>query len=166
MKVAVEAIRIDPMQAEDLDEVLRIEAASFSEPWTREMFQAELLPSVSLALVVRSAEGAFLGYFFAAVLDDIVHISNIAVDPRVRGRGIGKALLRVALTQAAERGARTATLEVRASNDAAQALYRHYGFTVVGRRRRYYTAPVEDALIMCLDPLDVAAPVSGEGEKA
>ena len=158
--------RIDPMQPEDLDDVLRIEAVSFSEPWTRTMFEAELGHGVSLALVARTAEGEFVGYVCGALVGEVLHINNVAVDPRVRGRGVGKTLVRSVLSGASRRGARAATLEVRASNLAAQVLYRHCGFKVVGRRRRYYTAPVEDALIMSLDYLDDASPGPPQGEKA
>ena len=75
-------------------------------------------------------------------------------------------ILLSALAHASCQGAKTASLEVRASNRTAQALYRHFGFALVGRRRRYYTGPVEDALIMCLDQLDEAVSARLEGEKA
>lgn len=154
------------MRPEDLEEVLRIEAASFSQPWTPEMFQAELTPGTSLALVARSDEDKLLGYLCGSVVGGEFHINNIAVDPRFRCQGIGGKLLLSALAQASQHGAKTAYLEVRASNLAAQALYRHLGFTVVGRRRCYYTGPVEDAFIMCLDRLDAAVGSRSEGERA
>ena len=150
------AFRIEQMQPEDLDQVLRVEAASFAEPWTREMFQQGMIPGVSLALVARSGEDELWGYLCGSVVVGEFHIDNIAVDPRVRRQGVGKKLLLSALREAARAGAKVASLEVRASNVTAQALYRCFGFTVVGRRRRYYTGPAEDALIMSLDPLDEA----------
>lgn len=142
------------MQLEDLEAVLRIEAVSFTEPWSREMFQEELVPEISLVLVARSEDATILGYLCGSVVEGAFHISNVAVDPGVRRQGVGRELVRSALAQACGRGAVTATLEVRASNLTAQALYRDFGFIVVGRRRRYYTKPVEDSLIMCLDRLD------------
>ncbi|MFQ5533040.1 MAG: ribosomal protein S18-alanine N-acetyltransferase [Candidatus Methylomirabilales bacterium] len=154
------------MRPEDLDGVLRIEATSFTEPWTREMFQAEMIPGVSLALVVRSEEDEVLGYLFGSVAGGEFHISNIAVDPRVRRQRVGRNLLLVALDEASRRGAQTASLEVRASNLAAQALYTHVGFTVVGRRRRYYTGPVEDAVIMYLPHVGTAVGTQQEGERS
>ena len=159
---------IEELQPEDLEAVLRIEAASFTHPWTREMFQAELAPEISLVLVARAEDGTVLGYLFGTVLEGVLHISNVAVDPRVRRQGVGRQLVGSALARGSRRGAQTATLEVRVSNLTAQALYRAFGFTVVGRRRRYYTGPVEDGLIMCLDGLGdaVEARSRARGEKA
>ena len=158
--------RIEEMRLEDLEAMLHIEAASFTEPWTREMFQAELVPGISLVLVARSEDEAVLGYVCGSIVEGTFHISNVAVDPRVRRQGVGKTLVRSALAQASRQGAASATLEVRASNRTAQALYQEFGFSVVGRRRRYYTRPVEDGLIMGLDGLDEAIKARLEGEKA
>lgn len=154
------------MRPEDLDAVLRVEVASFSQPWTRGMFEAELIPGVSLALVARSDEDTLLGYLCGSIVEDELYISNVAVDPRVRRRGVGKKLLLFALVEASQHGARTAALEVRASNQAAQSLYQHFGFIVVGRRRRYYTGPVEDAVIMFLDRLETAVTLHAENKGA
>jgi ribosomal-protein-alanine N-acetyltransferase len=156
------------MQSEDLEEILRIEAASFSQPWTREMFQTELSPGMSLALVARSEGegGELLGYLCGWVVRDEFHINNVAVEPEYRQQGIGKRLILEALTRAVKRGARTASLEVRASNVAAQVLYRRLGFTVVGRRRRYYSEPVEDALLMRRDHLEGLLDPNLRGKKA
>ena len=87
---------------------------------------------------------------FWLVLDEI-HINNVAVRPPLRGVGIGSALLHRALAEAKELGARRATLEVRASNEAARRLYERLGFYVAATRRNYYTNPVEDALILWRD---------------
>lgn len=162
------AFRIQEMRPEDLEEVLRIETASFSQPWSREMFQAELSPGISLALVARSEGegGALLGYLCGWVVRDEFHINNVAVELKYRQRGIGKRLILEALNRAVQRGARTASLEVRASNVAAQEVYRRLGFTVVGRRRRYYTDPVEDALIMRRDHLADFLDPTLRGKKA
>lgn len=157
-------IRIEEMRPEDLEAILRIEEASFEEPWTREMFQAELAPEISLVLVARSEDDTILGYLCGSLVEEMFYISNVAVHPRVRRQGVGRKLLSSALAQASRRGAETATLEVRASNVKAQALYRDFGFTVVGRRRWYYTRPVEDGLIMCLYGLNKV--VNEQGEKA
>ena len=80
-----------------------------------------------------------------------MHINNLALRPQFRAQGIGTALLRHALAEARGLGARRATLEVRASNDAARRLYGRLGFYVAGTRRNYYTSPVEDALILWRD---------------
>ncbi len=154
------------MQPEDLEPVLRIETASFTEPWSREMFLAELIPGISLALVARSEENTILGYLCGSVVAREFHISNVAVEPEARRQGVGSKLLLSALAQASRQGAKTASLEVRVSNLTAQAFYRRFGFTVVGRRRRYYTEPVEDALIMSHHELDQTVNATSESEKA
>jgi ribosomal-protein-alanine N-acetyltransferase len=146
-------LRIEPMRAEDLQAVLAIEHASFALPWTEEMFLRDLArDDLAEILVARGAEAGesapvagFLSYW---VVQDEMHINNLAVDPRWRRRGIGMALLAASLDRARARGARHAFLEVRASNAAAQALYRQAGFQPAGTRRRYYSHPVEDAVIM------------------
>ena len=158
--------RIEEIRPEDLEAVLRIEAASFTHPWTREMFEAELVPEISLVLVVRCEDDTVVGYLFGSIEEGLFYINNIAVDPRVRRQGVGRKLLRSALVEASRRGATTATLEVRASNLTAQAMYRDFGFTVVGRRRRYYARPLEDGLIMTLDGLGDVVKASSAGEKA
>jgi ribosomal-protein-alanine N-acetyltransferase len=82
------------------------------------------------------------------------HITTIAVEPRSRGFGVGELLLNGLIDETAEMNAHVLTLEVRVSNIVAQSLYRKYGFTTVGERRRYYTDTGEDALIMTTPPLD------------
>lgn len=154
------------MRPDDLEAVLRIETASFAEPWSREMFKSELIAGISLALVARSEENTIRGYLCGSMVAGELHISNIAVEAEARRQGVGSKLLLSALTEASLRGIKTATLEVRVSNLTAQALYRYFGFTVVGRRRRYYTEPVEDALIMSLHELDQAVSARLKTEKA
>lgn len=136
----------------DLDGVLAVEAESFTNPWTREMYTWELQNrSVCHIFVARTPDCAVAGFCaFWLVLDEI-HINNVAVRPGFRGAGIGSALLQRALAEAHQLGARRATLEVRASNEAARRLYERLGFYVAGTRRNYYTNPVEDALILWRD---------------
>lgn len=141
---------IEPLSlAGDLEAVLRIEQASFVNPWTREMYLAELENrGVSHCYVARSATGEVVGYCSFWHIADELHINNLAVAPACRGRGIGTALLRQVLQRGRELGARRATLEVRKANEAARRLYERLGFAVGGIRRAYYTNPVEDALIL------------------
>jgi ribosomal-protein-alanine N-acetyltransferase len=146
-------LRIEPMCAKDLQAVLAIEHASFSLPWTEDMFLQDLARGdLAEILVARSPEAGepapITGFLCYWVVQDEMHINNLAVDPRWRRRGIAMALLRAGLDRARGRGARHAFLEVRASNVAAQALYRRAGFRAAGTRRRYYSHPVEDAVIM------------------
>jgi ribosomal-protein-alanine N-acetyltransferase len=142
--------------ADGIDEILAVEQSSFTNPWTREMYLAELAhKGVSFVYVARDAGRRVIGFCsFWRVLDEF-HINNLAVDPTARRRGVGRALLAHAMREGVQLGARRATLEVRRSNVAAQQLYAHFGFTVAGVRPGYYTSPVEDALILWCDRMDV-----------
>lgn len=146
---------IEPLTAIDqIDDVLAVEQASFTNPWTREMYVSELAnQGVSFCFVARADDGAVIGFCsFWRVLDEL-HINNLAVLPDFRRHGVGSQLLARALAEGASLGARRATLEVRRSNDAARLLYERFGFTIAGVRRAYYTNPVEDALILWKDGL-------------
>jgi [ribosomal protein S18]-alanine N-acetyltransferase len=132
-----------------IDDVLAIEAASFTNPWTREMYLSELENhGVSYCFLAKDANGHVAGFCsFWRVLDEL-HINNLAVKPEVRRLGAGSALLQRVLHEAARFGARRVTLEVRRSNEPARLLYERFGFSVAGVRRGYYTKPVEDALVL------------------
>jgi ribosomal-protein-alanine N-acetyltransferase len=147
------AFRIDPLEGEaDLEGVLSVEAESFTNPWTREMYAWELQNrSVCHVYVVRTAECPVAGFCAFWLVFDEIHINNVAVRPQVRGRGIGAALMQHVLAEASRLGARRATLEVRSSNEDARRLYERLGFYVAATRRNYYTNPVEDALILWRD---------------
>jgi ribosomal-protein-alanine N-acetyltransferase len=148
--MVMSVMRIEPVKSlEQIDAVLAIEEASFSNPWTREMYLAELEnPGVSFCYLAYDAEGRPIGFCsFWRVLDEL-HINNLAVVPEQRRTGVASALLAFVLKEGAELGARRATLEVRRSNDPARYLYEQFGFTVAGVRRGYYTRPVEDALVL------------------
>jgi ribosomal-protein-alanine N-acetyltransferase len=141
----IEAL-ISPAQ---IDEVLAVEEASFTNPWTREMYLAELENrSISFCYLAREDEGNVVGFCsFWRVLDEL-HINNLAVLPAFRRAGVASALLARVLVEGAKLGTRRATLEVRRSNEAARLLYERFGFSIAGVRRGYYTNPVEDALIL------------------
>jgi ribosomal-protein-alanine N-acetyltransferase len=143
-------VRIEPLSSPDeIDAVLAVEEASFTNPWTREMYVAELENrDVSYCYLAKDEDGLVLGFCsYWRVLDEL-HINNLAVLPQQRRAGIGSALLKFVLNQGAVLGARRATLEVRRSNECARLLYERFGFTVAGVRRAYYTKPVEDALVL------------------
>jgi ribosomal-protein-alanine N-acetyltransferase len=131
----------------DLDEIVEIENASFTNPWSREMYQRELQnPDVSFLYVMRMPQiVAFCSFWL--VLDEI-HINNLAVRQDFQGRGLGTALLQHVLESGATRGADRATLEVRRSNAPARRLYERLGFEVAATRPNYYVSPPEDALIL------------------
>jgi [ribosomal protein S18]-alanine N-acetyltransferase len=143
---------------EDLDGVLEVEQDSFTNPWTREMYAWELQNrSVCHIYVVRTDDCDVAGFCAFWLVFDEIHINNLALRPTFRGQRLGTALLRRVLAEGRRLGAHRATLEVRASNDAALHLYERLGFHVAGRRRNYYTNPVEDALILWREDLETAS---------
>lgn len=149
-------VRLQPMQVEDLDTVLAIERLSFSTPWSRAMFVTELANrKMSRLLIARSGDTArtIVGHLAFRIIIDEMHIILVAVHPEWRRRGIARRMLEHAMAQARDAACHKATLEVRASNIAAQRLYFRLGFAPVGTRPRYYRRPSEDALILWRDPL-------------
>ncbi len=150
-----EALRywIDPLHGEeDLEGVLAVEAESFTNPWTREMYAWELQNrSVCHIYVVRTGECQVAGFCAFWLVFDEIHINNVALRPLYRNRGMGTALMQHVMREARQLGAKRATLEVRASNLGARRLYERLGFYVAATRRQYYSQPVEDALILWRD---------------
>jgi [ribosomal protein S18]-alanine N-acetyltransferase len=139
---------LELMRVEDLDEVLEIERASFSMPWSRGAFMYEIERNrVARCWVVRE-EGGVVGYLCLWEVADELHITNVAVHPAHRRRGLGRMLLAHVLQDAGRRSLSLVGLEVRPTNTEARALYESFGFRVVGRRRGYYYDTGEDALIM------------------
>ncbi len=140
-------IVISPMRRRHLRAVLGIEERTSSTPWSLGLFLAEARREERVYLVARSGHRVvgFAGLLFA--LTD-GHVTTIAVDPEHQGGRIGTRLLLVLVRRAIERGAEAVTLEVRASNQPAQALYRRFGFAPAGVRKGYYRDPVEDALVL------------------
>ncbi|MBM3778341.1 MAG: ribosomal-protein-alanine N-acetyltransferase [Acidimicrobiia bacterium] len=150
------ALAIDTLGGDvDLSGVLEVEAESFNNPWTREMYAWELRnPAVCRIYVARLPECRVAGFCATWLVVDEIHINNVAVRPAYRGNGIGTALLQHALAQSSRLGARRARLEVRASNAGALRLYERLGFSLAGVRRNYYSHPVEDALLLARDDDD------------
>jgi ribosomal-protein-alanine N-acetyltransferase len=149
------ALKMTPLTSPDqIDTVLAIEDASFTSPWTREMYLSELENrNVSYCFLASPGDGPAVGFCsFWRVLDEL-HINNLAVLPEYRRQGIATELLTFVLKEGARLGAGRATLEVRRSNTPALMLYERFGFTVSGLRRDYYTNPPEDALILWKDQL-------------
>jgi ribosomal-protein-alanine N-acetyltransferase len=123
-----------------------IEQAVFSDPWSARDFR-ECVASDVVFLVAAAPDGV-AGYVIAQDAADEGEILNLAVAPPRHRVGIGRALVERALATLAGRGASRVFLEVRESNTAARALYAALGFGEVGRRRRYYQRPVEDAIVL------------------
>ncbi len=146
---------IRPMGVNDLDRVSAIERSCFSTPWSRNTFN-NLLNRRDSDLWVAAVDGSVVGYAVVWFVAEEAELGNLAVMPGWRGRGLGRQLLAQSIAVASEQETSRIYLEVRPSNLAAQQLYESRGFIVVGLRRRYYRAPVEDALVMCLE-LDASA---------
>jgi len=141
---------IEPLSIPDeIDAILAIEQASFTNPWTREMYVAELKnQGVSFFYLARDKGRQIVGFCsFWRVVDEL-HINNLAVVPEYRRQGVATALLRRVLEEAARFDIRRTMLEVRRSNTAARQLYERFGFVVAGTRSNYYTNPNEDALVL------------------
>jgi [ribosomal protein S18]-alanine N-acetyltransferase len=149
--------RFDPDR--DLDDVMAIEEDSFTNPWTRQMFEWDVRNTeVTRVYVGRTAEASVAAFCSCWLVFDELHIHSLAVRRDLRRRGVASALLCGVLADAARVGARRATLEVRRSNEPALKLYEKLGFIVSGTRPNYYTQPEEDALILWLDRLPAADP--------
>jgi ribosomal-protein-alanine N-acetyltransferase len=146
---------IEPLTSiSEIDEVVAIEETAFTNPWTRDMYVAELdKPDVSFCYLARRPDRIAIGFCsFWHVVDEL-HINNLAVLPGYRRRGVATALLGHVLDQGVRLGAVRATLEVRRSNSAARLLYERLGFVVAGVRHAYYSKPVEDAIILWCEGL-------------
>ena len=158
---------VGPMTLADVDQVMQIERVSFSAPWSARAYRYEITENshstmrvvrpkprwhsplgLALQRLVGNVPGPVLGYAGAWHLVDELHVSTIAVHPDWRRRGLGELLLLSLVDRGLELGVRRATLEVRASNLAAQALYRKYGFETLSMQKAYYSDNNEDAYIM------------------
>ena len=150
-------ITIERMSEHDLLEVVEIEEQSGLSRWGWAAYYTELQgANRDLMLVARpthsTTESApIAGYIVARETAGELHINNFAVRSEFRRRGIGATLLNRVLDEARQRKANAAFLEVRSSNQAAQALYEKCGFRALARRANYYSEPREDAVVMSLD---------------
>jgi ribosomal-protein-alanine N-acetyltransferase len=137
----------------DLNQIERIEKASYPTPWSRSMFAGELAKPSSISLGAFDAEGRLVGYLIISRYVDAWHVMNVAVAPGYRRHGVATQLLEELFRLTEGDSRRGYTLEVRISNESAIALYERLGFQVTGVRRGYYTDNREDALIMWKDPI-------------
>lgn len=146
---------LEAAHEEDLGALLDLQRECLTHPWTEHHFRAAMVDPGSRVLVLRepwpggdSCRG-ILGYCVFQVVTDELHIHDLAVRPARSGRGLGRRLLALTLEIAVRRGARSAFLEVRQSNQRAQRLYDSMGFRAMGVRRGYYAQPAEDAWVLC-----------------
>ena len=161
MSVLNQNLEISILKAslEDLESMVDIERVSFSVPWSRKSFETELVGNeFSVILTARSGgseggSGSLVGYICFWLVFDELRFLNLAVLPKHRRKGVASQLVARAIDFGLSKGTRRGLLEVRESNQAAQALYTKYGFRVYAKRKSYYTNPDEDAILMSLDPL-------------
>jgi ribosomal-protein-alanine N-acetyltransferase len=157
-------VSIRRMRHADVPEVMEIDRRCFPIPWSENAFRSELGNVNACYLVAELARGSsgmagrqegerIVGYAGAWIVMDEAHITILGVDPPDRRHGVGERLLSSLLSEAAGQGVRRASLEVRESNGAAQALYSKFGFLPIARRRRYYTDTEEDAIVMWIEEL-------------
>ena len=142
------------MRRRHLKHVLRIEALVYPRPWSPSLFMSELALRSSRAYIVAKHGGQVVGYGGLMMTMDDGHITTIAVDPVWQRNRIGTRMLVALAREARRRGAASLTLEVRVGNEAAQELYRQFGFAPVGIRRGYYVETGEDAIVMWAHDVD------------
>lgn len=145
---------ITDMRRRHLRGVIAIEQVTNRRPWSIGLFMGELRMPSSRAYVVALDRHHVVGFCGLMHTGDEGHITNLAVHPDHRRRGIAARMLATTMRTAIERGVTDVTLEVRAGNDAAQELYRRFGFAPGGIRRNYYSESGEDAVIMWANDVD------------
>lgn len=147
---------IEPMHEHHLDDVVGIEARTSATPWSATTFLNEInspMHILLVALVKNKGTEHVIGFTGGQIIGDELHVHSLAVDLARRRCGVGIELVRELMSNAYERDARKATLEVRVSNDAAHSLYAQLGFVDHGIRPKYYQDNSEDATIMWCDVL-------------
>lgn len=154
-------LQILPATPEMLPDILALEEACFSSPWTRKMLEAELMGNQFAHFLVAMHRGrpteekeyAIVGYHCFWIVFEELRVMNLAVRESMRRQGIGTTLAAEAFRMALDLAATRAVLEVRASNEPARSLYTRMGFVQVGTRPQYYSNPIEDAVLMEMNPL-------------
>ncbi len=148
-------VTIRKMLLEDLPTVVQIDRMSFSLPWPEQTYRYEITANPSArCLVAETDEKKIAAMIVSWIVVDELHIATFATHCNYRRKGIGSLLLTEALNDGRRLGMRRAFLEVRAGNEAAQAMYRKFGFAVTGRRPKYYRDNDEDAILMTLESLE------------
>ena len=132
----------------DIIPMAQMDILCFSAPWSEESFRKEITENRLAFYIVAEISGRMVGYAGLWGIVDEGHITNVAVHPDFRRKGIGEALITVLLSHTRENGILSHTLEVRASNEAAISLYSKFGFKPAGLRKNYYEDNGEDAIIM------------------
>lgn len=150
-------LTIEPLQRRDIRIIMPIEKAAYPTSWTQGIFEAELdgVASGNRYYIVAKRGRAVVGFAGIWIVGhpegDQAHITNIVVDERHRRQGIASALMVALANEARRRGCTSWTLEVRATSTGAQDLYRSFGFSPVGVRKRYYDNSVDGIVMWCHD---------------
>jgi ribosomal-protein-alanine N-acetyltransferase len=147
-------VALVPMRRRHLRTVLRIENQVYARPWTASLFMSELTMRTSRSYYVAKVGPSVVGYSGTMLVGDDAHVTTIAVDPDWQRHKIATRLMINIARDAVDRRAKHLTLEVRVSNEAAQAMYRAFGFHPAGIRKGYYVETNEDALVMWADDID------------
>lgn len=143
------------MTVDDVPQVVEIDQASFTLPWTERSFRYEVTENrASRCWVVEAEDREVAAMLVLWMILDEAHVATIATHPRYRRRSYAKSMLIEALRSARAEGATSALLEVRAHHSVAQKIYHDLGFVDVGRRAQYYRDNGEDAILMTLSPID------------
>jgi ribosomal-protein-alanine N-acetyltransferase len=132
----------------DVKGLAKIEEACFSTPWSEESLRHDIAENKLATYIVADLEGELIGYIGVWSIVDEGHINNVAVLPRYRKMHVATILMNTMINATEAAGLKSHTLEVRASNTAAQGLYEKFGFKESCRRRGYYEDNGEDAIIM------------------
>ncbi len=135
----------------DVPAVHEIDLLAFTLPWPERSFRFEVTSNPVSRCWVAEVDGRVAGMAVVWMIVDEAHVATIATHPDFRRQGIGGKLLTHLLRSAMGEGAVRSLLEVRASNEAAQSMYRRFGYVEDGRRPRYYKDNNEDAILMSLD---------------
>ncbi len=141
------------MRHSDIEAVTRLEVVCQALPWSANAYATELNNPVAYYDVAKTFDGDLAGYGGIWVVMDEMHVTNIATNPKYRGRRVAERLLLHLLREGIRRGATRATLEVRQSNVAAHNLYSKYEFKNVAMRKKYYSDNREHAIIMWAEEL-------------
>ena len=141
------SVKLSLMTKEDLDEVLEISSLSLKESWNLDSFSNELSNPLAKYLIAKIND-KIVGFVGVWTIIDEGHITNMAVHPEFREKGVGSILLTSLIEHSKDWGCTSLTLEVRSSNNAAKGLYKKFGFLEEGVRKKYYRDNEEDALIM------------------
>lgn len=152
-ETAAGLIVIEPLKVERIGEIIKIEEeCGFAQTEFNELEKqiSEEFTILNIALINKQT----IGYISARLITSIVEIDNVAVSPKTRRCGIGAKLLGSVISYAAQNGFEEIWLEVRESNAAAINLYLTHNFKIVGKRLNYYSAPIENAVLMNLKVAD------------